>query len=519
MHPLIRPYARGDVAAPTAAEAQDLDRNAIETGAVPQAVLMDNAGRAAAAVLSNLFPSGPVAVLVGQGNNGGDALVLARTLLSWGRDVRAAVVADRSEVDSLLHGWPVPLARDSDLDAAGWKGLLDSASVVVDGVLGIGASGAPRKPQAAAITRLNESARPVLALDVPSGIDATTGAVPGAAVRADVTVAFGAPKLGSLLHPARALVGRLVAVDIAFPRASHAIGATVVTPAWARRRLPRRDTDTHKNAVGRVLVVAGKSGMAGAAVLAARAAFRTGAGLVRVCSSPSNREIVQSAVPEAIWVDGSDPAAVGEAVHSSDAVGAGPGLGTDREASRLLEVVLAGDRPIVLDADALNLAASGAFDLTALSRSRNVLLTPHPGEMARLLGTERGAPTDRATTAREAAARFGCTVLLKGAPSLVAEPEGALLVDSQSSSDLAVAGMGDALTGVAAALLAQGLGTELAAATGLYLTGRAARIAGRGAALIPSDVIRHLGDALTERGEASSDLELPFVTFDADPVA
>jgi NAD(P)H-hydrate epimerase len=184
-----------------------------------------------------------------------------------------------------------------------------------------------------------------------------------------------------------------------------------------------------------------------------------------------------------------------------------------------MQVVLGSEGPIVLDADALNLAASGAFDLRATSRRRAALITPHPGEMARLLGTEGASPTDRASTARAAAARFGCSVLLKGAPSLVAEPEGALLVDSQSSSDLAVAGMGDVLTGVAAALLAQGCQPGLAGAVGLYLTGRAARIAGRGAALVPSDVIRHLGDALTERGEAASELDLPFVTFDADPAA
>jgi NAD(P)H-hydrate epimerase len=518
-YPPIRPYSRGEVAAPSAAEAADIDRSAIETRGVPQAVLMENAGRAAAVVLSKLFPKGPVAILVGPGNNGADALVLARTLESWGREVRVALVADRSADDALLHGWPVELVRDADLDDAAWNDMLGSASVVVDGVLGIGASGAPRKRQAAAITRVNDARRPVLALDVPSGIDATSGAVPGVAVRADVTVAFGAPKHGSLLHPARGLVGRLVAVDIAFPPASGETAARVVTPAWARSRLPRRDTDTHKNAVGRVLLVAGKPGMAGAAILAARAAFRAGAGLVRVCSSRANREIVQSAVPEAIWVDASDRRAVSEALGASDAVGAGPGLGTDREAARLLDGVVGEGGPIVLDADALNLAATGAFDLPALSRIRSVLITPHPGEMARLLGTEGGSSGDRPSTAREAAARFGCAVLLKGAPSLVAEPGGSLFVDSQSSSDLAVAGMGDALTGVAASLLAQGLSAGLAGAAGLYLTGRAARIAGRGAALVPSDVIRHLGDALIERGEASSDLGLPFVTFDADPAA
>jgi NAD(P)H-hydrate epimerase len=428
-------------------------------------------------------------------------------------------VADRSRRDDLLHGWPVPLVRDQDLGEAEWRSLLTSASVVVDGVLGTGASGPPRERQADALGRLNAAGRPVLALDVPSGIDASTGAVDGAAVRAAITVAMGAPKLGSLLHPARAHVGRLVAVDIGFPPpGTDAARAWVATPTWARERIPRRPADTHKKAVGSVLIVAGRQGMAGACVLAARAAFRAGAGLVRVCSSTANREILQSTVPEAIWVEASDSNALREALEASDAVAAGPGLGLEEDAARLLAEVLAGSRcSTVLDADALNLAAAGRFDLVAAARERPMLMTPHPGEMARLLPAARGA--DPAATARAAAAAFGCAVLLKGAPSLVADPAGSLGVDTQSSSDLAVAGMGDALTGVAAALLAQGLSPADAGAVALYLSGRAARIAGRGAALVPSDVIRHLADALGERGEATSDLDLPCVTFDADPAA
>ncbi|MGE0160119.1 MAG: NAD(P)H-hydrate dehydratase [Gemmatimonadales bacterium] len=519
VYPPLRPHARGPVPAPTAAEAAAIDRRAIERDGVPQAVLMESAGRAAAAVLDRLFPTGPVLGLVGAGNNGGDALVVLRTLLGAGREVRGVLVADRPAGEALLHGWPVPLLRDADLGPGEWRELFASAAVVVDGVLGTGASGAPRERQARALTRMNESGRAVLALDVPSGIDASTGAVAGVAAKAAVTVAMGAPKLGSLLHPARALVGRLVAVDIGFPPPEEGdAGAWIATPAWARARVPRRPTDTHKKAVGSVLLVAGRLGMAGAAVLAARAAFRAGAGLVRVCSSPSNREILQSAVPEAIWVDASDADALGEAVAASDAVGAGPGLGTDDTARSLLAGVLAASpRGLILDADALNLAAAGAFDLRAAATDRRMLLTPHPGEMARLLTREGGAArVDAVGAARAAAARFGCAVLLKGAPSVVVEPTGPARVDSQSSSDLAVAGMGDALTGVAAALLAQGLDAADAGSLALYLSGRAARIAGRGAALVPSDVIRHLPEALAERGTSATDLDLPFVTFDAD---
>jgi len=512
-HPPLRPFARGDVPAPTGPESVAHDRRSIDEVGVPRAVLMENAGRAAAAVLQRRHPEGRVVGLIGAGNNGGDALVALRTLLAWGRDVRAIVVAERAPGDPLLHGWPLHSVVDVGFDDADWASELAAAAVVVDGILGTGVRGAPRERQADAIRRINESGRPVLALDVPSGVDATTGAIPGSAVRAHLTVAFGAPKLGTLLHPARAHTGRLVAVEIAFsPWDAAATRAVVATPAWARSRLPRRESDTHKKAVGSVLVAAGGVGMAGASILAGRAAFRSGAGLVRVCSAPENRSAVQSALPEAIYVDASDAAAVGAALEESDAVAAGPGLGTAVAAIDLLAVLLEGRRcPMVLDADALNLASAGAVALR-----RPLLITPHPGEMARLMG-----PTDAdpAQSARAAAERFSCTVLLKGAPSMVASPGGGLLVDTQPSSDLAVAGMGDALTGVCGSLMAQGLDLATAAAVGLYCTGRAARLAGRGAALTPSDVIRWLPDAIGEEGQAVSDLDLPFVTFDADPAS
>jgi len=197
--PPVRPFGGARIPAPTGPESAAFDRRAIDILGVPQRVLMENAGRSAAQLLAELFPEGRVAVVVGAGNNGGDALVLARTLKSWGRDVRAVLVADRDPEEPLLHGWSLPLEDDTALEEArGGSALLGSAAVVVDGILGTGVRGAPRERQARAITRVNGSGRPVLALDVPSGVDSTTGAVPGEAVRARVTVAFGAPKLGTL---------------------------------------------------------------------------------------------------------------------------------------------------------------------------------------------------------------------------------------------------------------------------------------------------------------------------------
>jgi hydroxyethylthiazole kinase-like uncharacterized protein yjeF len=309
-----------------------------------------------------------------------------------------------------------------------------------------------------------------------------------------------------------------VVVEIGFPPApAPRASAVVTTPDGARALVPRRGTDTHKNAVGRVLVVGGRLGMAGAVILSARGAFRAGAGLVQVCSVPHKRSANQSAIPEALFVDATDADAVTDAVERADGLAVGPGLGTDDGARELLRRVLAGPPvPTVLDADALNLAAEAAIDLASVAKDRPLLLTPHPGEMARLRPSSPDDPTDRVSIARSAAAAFHCHVLLKGAPSMVAAPGGEVRIDSQGSSDLAVAGMGDVLAGVSASLLAQGLDPGDAGAVGLYLSGRAARLAGRGAGLTPADVVRWLPDALAERGLGWTDLDLPFVLFDAD---
>jgi ADP-dependent NAD(P)H-hydrate dehydratase / NAD(P)H-hydrate epimerase len=516
--PSLRPFGRVHVAAPTGDEAAAFDRRAIDVLGVPQRVLMETAGRSAAQVVQRLFPQGPVVGLVGAGNNGGDALVLLRTLAAWGRDVTAILVADRPPVEELTHGWPLRCVEDRSLRSGNhWAALLSPAAVLVDGILGTGARGEPRQRQAGAIRRINHSGRPVLALDIPSGVDAGTGAVPGEAVQAHVTVSFGAPKLGALLHPGRARAGRVVAVEIGFPpmEAGDA-GAWAVTPAWAQERLPARALDTHKNAVGRLVVVAGKRGMAGAAVLATQGAFRAGAGLVQVASSPSNRTVLQSAVPEAIYVDPEDGSALEDALARASAVAVGPGLGTDGDAEALLARVLAvPGPPLVLDADALNLLASGRpRPAVEALRGRPVLVTPHPGEMGRL---RPGAEGDRVEVVREAAEALGCAVILKGAPSLVAAPGHPVLVDLQGSSDLAVAGMGDVLTGVCGSLAAQGCAPRDAGAVGLYLTGRAAAVAGRGKAMTPADVVRWLPQALCERGAGASELDLPFVLLDLDP--
>jgi NAD(P)H-hydrate epimerase len=465
-----------------------------------------------------------VTALVGTGNNGGDALVLLRNLAAWGRPVTAVIVGERPEEEALLHGWGIRLLHDSDFDGDSDRlsGELAGAEVLVDGVLGTGITGPPRERQAFAINGMNRAEAPVLALDAPSGVDAVSGAVPGDAVVATMTVAFGGAKLGTLLHPGRALVGRLVVVEIGFPPVDEdSFQGILVTPGWVSRRLPRRDPDTHKNAVGALLLVAGHSGMAGAAILAARAALRTGVGFLRIASPPENRGILQEAVPEAVYVDPTDRAALEEAVEASRALGVGPGLGTKDEGRRLLEAVLeiGGRESLLLDADALNLISAGqGKPLSVLGESRDVIVTPHPGEMARLTGTDpRDVTSRRPEVALSLAKETGCTVLLKGMPSLVATSDSRLLVDTVGNSDLAAAGMGDVLSGVIAAFLAQGSLSHEAASLGLYTSGRAAVRTGLGVSLTPEDVVDAMPGALKEEGDGDSDLGFPFLLFDQDP--
>jgi ADP-dependent NAD(P)H-hydrate dehydratase / NAD(P)H-hydrate epimerase len=508
------------VHAPTGTESTRLDREAISSVGVPGAVLMENAGRAAAQVLAALVPRGPVLVLAGPGNNGGDGIVLARTLAAWGRTVEILVCGDREEPDPLLHGWEVPTSPvPRGLDAL--LPRLDAAAVVVDALLGTGIKGAPREPFAGLIREVNRSAAPVLSLDVPSGVDGDSGAVSGEAVRARWTVGFGAPKLGTLLHPGRERTGRLLAVEIGFPPWSDdASSARVITPGWATRVRPRRALRTHKNAAGRLLLLVGSGEMGGAALLAARAALRAGVGYLRVATPPDLRTLVQGGAPEAVHVDASDEEALLAALGASDAVAAGPGLGTGTPARARLEVLLReGDGiPLLLDADALNLLAAGELGSLGESGTGPVLLTPHPGEAARLLdGRAEEVVNAPVGAARAVSRRFSATVLLKGTPSLVSPPPGSrapVLVSSSGSSELARAGMGDVLTGVAGAFLARGASPLEAAGLGLHFTGRAAMRSGEGEALLPTSVVEGLPGAMGEEGDGTTDLRLPFLLLD-----
>jgi ADP-dependent NAD(P)H-hydrate dehydratase / NAD(P)H-hydrate epimerase len=504
-------YGRVEVPLLTAAEAAGADRDAQQRFGVPGRVLMENAGRAAALVLSRLHPRGRVVAAIGTGNNGGDALVLLRHLRAWGREVAWVAGGDRSRDPSLLHGFEIPGHAPA---AAG--DLFREAGVLVDGILGTGSTGAPREPAAGLIRLLNGAGPPIVALDLPSGVDATTGAVPADAVRASLTITFGWPKLGLLFHPARSRCGRLVAVEIGFPPEAGPPAALLITPAWAAARLPPRAPDAHKGSAGLVGVVAGSEGMAGAAAIAATAAYRAGAGLVRIVSPDSNRRVLQARVPAAVF-RAAEAESVAEFLAGADALVVGPGLGTTGRSRALLDTALSAraGRPLLLDADALNLIDGDHDRLRALAAAGGVVITPHPKEMARLTGAELAEVlADPAGAATALAGGTGCGVLLKGQPSIVAQAGVPLLVNTTGSSDLATAGMGDQLAGAAGAFMAAGAAPGEAAALALFYGGRAADLAGLGRSLLPDDVSEAMGLALAWPGRKTPPLRLPFIVFD-----
>jgi len=458
--------AAPEVWLPTASEMASLDFAATSSGVMPERVLIENAGRAVAHALYERYPNGRVLVLAGSGHNGADALVAGRTLHMWGREVEVVQCGSQFPDPNVHAGWEFNVLGPDLIAEA-----LTRNDVVIDGILGTGLETAPREVQAAIIERVNEAQVSVVAVDGPSGIDFTTGRTPGSVIHAELTITFGWPKLGLLRFPARSCCGNIICVEIGFPPPTLLPRARAITASWAKELLGSRADNVHKGDAGYLTLIGGQSGMAGALILAAEAAIRAGVGIVRVVCDGANREIVQSTVPDAVFVDWGDLTAVREAVAWADAIAVGPGFGCDSDQAELLNDVLAVlSSPTVVDADALNLIEGDLSSLATLS-DKGMLLTPHPGEMGRLLGMSTTlVQEDPPAIARELARRTGATALLKGAPTWVAEPNGNLRVTSIVSPAFASAGMGDVLTGTCGAYLATGLSPVDAATAALAIT-------------------------------------------------
>ncbi len=504
----------------TAAQIAELDRRAAEEFGLRPAVLMERAGRAVAAVVASVLKTAAghrVVVLAGKGNNGGDGLVAARHLREAGVDVAVLLLqgeeALAGDAAAALHaaaeaGVPLRvLATESSEELAA---LLASADLIVDAIFGTGFRGPATGLAGAVIAAANRSGKPIVAVDVPSGLEVDSGRVVEPVIHATATVTMGLPKIGLLLYPGAEAAGDLHVADLGYPPAlvdDAAISTQLVTAAMVRSRLPPRPPDSHKGDYGRVLIIAGSVGFSGAATLAALGALRGGAGLVTVGVPVGIYPIVASKVPEAMPtpLPASDGAVAAGALDrvktlakASDIVAIGPGLSQDFGVMHIVTGLLGGDRRLVIDADGLNVLVGKTHLLTQAQKP--VVITPHPGELSRLVEVPVSKiQADRLAAARTAAARFHCIVVLKGARTVVAAPAGDTFIVPTGNPGMATGGMGDVLTGAIAALMGQGMEPIDAAYAGAYLHGLAGDLIAdeRGlVGMLASEVADHLPAAI-----------------------
>jgi NAD(P)H-hydrate epimerase len=452
-----------------------IDRAAIDTG-IPGYELMTRAARYAFDVARGRFPDAARwQVLCGSGNNGGDGYVLAGLAAAAGIDVEVLWLSDPAKLSGdAATGYRDFVAAGGSVRAFG-EGLDPRADLLVDAMLGSGLSRDVAGPFLDAVAACNDHPAPVLALDVPTGLHGDSGAVMGSAIVADVTISFVGRKPGLYLGAGPDRVGQLYFSDLQIPAACYAAvpaSFRIVTAAQVRRQLPRRPRQSHKGDFGHVLVIGGAPGMPGAVCLAGEAALRAGAGRVSVATHAANAAVVPARRPELMChaVDGA--AALEPLLRSASVIAIGPGLGRGDWSAALLEAALASGVPLVADADALNLLAGHP------APRDDRILTPHPGEAARLLGQSSAeVQADRRLAVCELQRRYGGTVVLKGRGTLVASEAGLPWLCSRGNPGMASAGMGDVLTGIIAGLLAQGLSLEMAAVIGVDVHARAADVA------------------------------------------
>ena len=480
----------------TAHTMQQLDRRAINDYGIAGQELMENAGQACAERIVRDFslPDGNYAViLAGKGNNGGDGYVIARQLVQKGWQVLVIVLAERREINGdaltkleLLPATLVSFCPQQGELTAHHATDLQRATVLVDALLGTGLNNDLQGVYREAVSLINASPATVVAVDIPSGVHGTSGAILGQAVKADLTVSFGCAKLGQLLYPGASQIGRLEVVDIGIPPQllAEAEAYDYLDEEVVAQLLHPRDRQAHKGSFGHCLLIAGSTGKSGAAALAANAAVRAGAGLVTLACPAIIHPILELKTTEAMTAPLPDNASgllsdaalpqLEQLLDDKDAVALGPGIGrqpqTIRLVHRLVETITL---PLVIDADGLN-AVAEEIDLLQRKASPRLVLTPHPGEMARLLGRALPeAPDARIEVARQFAASHGVYLILKGARTIIAAPDGRLAINGSGNPGMASGGTGDVLTGVLTALLGQGLSPWQACQLGVFVHGLA----------------------------------------------
>lgn len=502
----------------TAEEMRRIDRETIDSIGIPGHVLMERAGVAIAKNIKEIYGRKKTVVLAGGGNNGGDGIVVGRELFNsgWSVKVLLLIKEDRLSPDCLAQlriakkvGVPVEFRTnitETDLHGA----------IVVDALLGTGLNKPVEGPMAEVIGFLNKSGVPVISVDIPSGISSDTGQVMGIAVKANYTVTFGLPKRGHLLFPGAEYTGMLIIEDIGFPQellSSDELKVEIPEVDWLKTLIPERPRYSHKGDYGHVLIVAGSRGKTGAAIMAAKACMRTGAGLVTLGAPETLMDVFQMRVTEEMTLplpDRGDGTLSSKACAKildflsgkADVLCIGPGIGVSEDTERLMtEILRTLNKPLVVDADAIN-SISGHKLLREYKAP--LILTPHPGEMSRLI-SKAGLKTDIADIERdriEAARSFsketGVNLVLKGVPTVIANPDGRVIINPKGNPGMATAGTGDVLTGMIGALIGQGLNPFEAATLGVYLHGLAGDIVASSKgehSLIASDVIEAIPEA------------------------
>jgi len=481
----------------TAQQMKALDQRAVSEHGITTLALMENAGRAVVdfvrAELGNLTGK-RVLVVCGTGNNGGDGLVAARLLAQLGATVYCALLGSRDKLKpepkanaELLLQTGITIREIASPDAL--APLFSNQDIVIDALFGTGLTRPAQGLYADAIRLINDSGAYVVAVDIPSGVDADTGLVYEPAVRARLTVTMGLPKFGLWLYPGRTCVGKLKVADIGYPRQLLEDGGDtfLVDDDYLRGHLPRRPAQGHKGTFGTCLLICGSANFSGAACLAGRAAVRSGCGLVVLGFPQSLADIIGSRVIEAVKLPLPQTPAqtlsyaalepILDQAAEADCVAVGPGITTHADTRKLVLGLLAEiKKPLVIDADGINNLAGA---LSALKQARPpIVLTPHPGELGRLINRPaEEVNADRINICRSFAQEHKVVLLLKGAPTVVGAPDGRVLVNPTGNSGLASGGTGDVLTGLVAGLIAQGAVPLAAAATAAFLHGRAADIA------------------------------------------
>lgn len=464
----------------TAAEMKEIDRLAQEEFLIPGAVLMERAALALRLIIRERFglAGQKIYIFCGKGNNGGDGLALARLLTESAAEVKVVLAFEPSQFTGLASQ-NLAAAVKFGLPIVDWQEIsaaeLQQADLIVDALLGTGATGAPHGAVATIIDLINQAKKPVVAVDIPSGVNADNGRVGATAIKATLTVTFGLPKPGLLVYPGVEACGELVIDPIGFPPAlleSANLKINWLTAPEVGELLPERKPTAHKGSCGHVLVIGGSMGMTGAVALSTIGALRAGAGLVT--AGIQNSDVFPEKPAEVMALSWDRILAL---LDKAAAVVFGPGASTAEQSRDLFRELLGKCKaPLVIDADGLNLLATEPVNFRQFSFP--TILTPHPGEMSRISGLPVAEiQENRIEIARRFAKEWGVTLVLKGARSIIADHEGNLFINPTGNPGMATAGMGDALAGIIGGLLAQGMPPTEAAACGTYLHGLAGDLA------------------------------------------